>query len=70
MREELVTKAVSERGGMCADVPEHTIPANDSIYKVSEKGVTTEFDNGPGRWVCIECAYNYPVSMQYLRTVG
>ncbi len=70
MKEELVTKSKTRSGGKCDDVPDHYIEINDFIFKVSELGPTTGPGNGPGRWVCIECAYNYPVSMHYLRTIG
>jgi len=70
MREEIAWSTTSERGGECDDVPEHIIPAGGLIFKISEKGFTTEKGNGPGRWVCLECAYNYPVSMHYLKHYG
>jgi hypothetical protein len=58
MTGEIVAQARSKSGGNCADKG-CLIPAGGLIFKVATDGPTTKAGNGPGRWVCVDCAEAY-----------
>lgn len=60
MTGEIVARSRAKwNGGHCKDCGD-PIPRGDEIAKIAEEGATTKHGQGPGRWVCIRCATNYP----------
>jgi hypothetical protein len=55
---EIVAQSRSKSGGRCADGGCRIEPKG-LIFKVSQNGQTTKAGNGPGRWVCVDCAQKY-----------
>lgn len=58
MSRKIVARATSKKGGKCAECRK-SIPPGGRIVKISADGNTTRSGNGPGKWVCSACSWQY-----------
>lgn len=59
MPAEIVASATSKWGGACARC-DSWIDKGGTIHKISTPGgTTTQAGQGPGEWVCIDCARRF-----------